>query len=357
MRASRVFALAAVSGVLLAGCGGGGSDGSDSGVSVEKAAKYTGADRQEFLEKCAKEEGSLTVYTAQNTDLWEKLRDGFMKKYPGVKVNTTRRTSAQTAEAMSKEAGANVNKVDVSVLKVEVSESLLDLFAAFDSPELKAYPKEAIGTDGKYVTSDRIPYGVIYNTDKISEADAPKTSEDLLDPKWKGEIAMSTTLLGTQWVGLMDSKYGEDFIKAFGKQDVHTTDANTDAIAAQVAAGEALIAPGINLSGVEALKEAGKTAPVKWVPIDSQWTEGSISIAAKAPHPCAAMLYIDYELSKEGQTINPLYLSARTDVTPDAAIKDIQPVDIWHIVGKHDAKAYQDAAKRWTQLIDQYIIH
>jgi iron(III) transport system substrate-binding protein len=340
---------------MLAGCGGGSSD-SGSGVSVAKAAKYSGSDRQEFLEKCAKEEGSLTVYSAQNTDLWQPLRAGFMKKYPGIKVSTTRRTSAETAEAITKEASANVNKFDVADLKVEVSESLLDQFASYTSPELASYPKEAIGTDGKYVTSDRIPYGIVYNTDKVAEADVPKTSEDLLDPKWKGQIAMSSTLLGQQWVGWMDSKYGDDFIKAFGKQDVHTTAANGNAITAQVAGGEALIAPAVDLAGVETLKAAGKKAPIKWLPIDPQWTEGSLSISAKAPHPCAAMLYIDYELSTEGQTINPHYLSARTDAAPNPAVAGIEPVTIWEIVGKHDAKAYQDASKRWTQLIDQYII-
>ena len=358
MRTSRYVALLAASALVLAGCGGGDSDkSSKSKVTVEQAANYTGSDRQEFLEKCAKDEGSVTVYTAQNTDLWEKLRAAYMKKYPGIKVNTTRRTTAQTAEAFTKEASAKVHKADVLDVKVEVAASLVDLYASYTSPELEAFPETALGADNKYVTSDRIPYGVIYNTDKVSEADAPKTSEDLLDPKWKGQIAMSTTLLGTQWVGWMHKKYGEDFIKAFGKQDVRTTDANTDAIAAQVAAGEVLIAPGINLSGVEALKETGKDAPVKWVPIDPQWTEGALSIAAKAPHPCAAMLYIDFELSKEGQTINPLYLSARTDVEASPAVKDIEPVDIWTIIGSHNAADYPTASKEWTALIDKYIIN
>lgn len=356
MKAKRYVGLLAATSLVLVGCGGGNSDATSEAVSVEKAAQYTGNDRQAFLEKCAKDEGSVTVYTAQNTDLWEKLRAGYMKKYPGIKVNTTRRTTAQTAEAFTKEASAKVNKVDVMDVKVEVAASLVDLYASYTSPELKAYPATAIGADNKFVTSDRIPYGVIYNTDKVSEADAPKTSEDLLNPKWKGQIAMSTTLLGTQWVGWMDKKYGEGFIKAFGKQDVRTTDANTDAIAAQVAAGEVLIAPGINLSGVEALKETGKNAPVKWVPIDPQWTEGALSLAAKAPHPCAAMLYIDYELSKEGQTINPLYLSARTDVEANPEVKDIEPVDIWTIIGSHNAADYPEASKKWTALIDKYII-
>jgi iron(III) transport system substrate-binding protein len=346
-----VLAASAASAVALAGCG---SSGSGSDVAVGKAATYSGSDRQAFLEKCAKKEGSVNVYSAQQTDLWQPLKKGFEKKYPDITVNTTRRTSAETAEAFSKESQSRVNKADVIDVKVEVAESLLDLFEPYTSPELQAFEKSAVGTDGKYVISDQIPYGTIYNTQKVS--DPPKTSQDLLDPRFKGKLAMSTTLLGTQWVGWMDRKYGTDFIKKFGEQDVHTTDANTDAIIAQVAAGEVLVAPGVNLSGVQALQQKSSDAPVKWVPIDPQWTQGALALSAKAPHPCAAMLYIDYELSKEGQTINPLYMSARTDVPKPDIVKNINPVDIWGIVGSHSASAYQAASKKWTELIDRYII-
>ncbi|GAA1513125.1 ABC transporter substrate-binding protein [Nocardioides humi] len=347
-----VGAVTSVAAVLvLAGCGG----GSDESARVDQAARYAGDDRQGYLEECAREEGSLSVYTAQNTDLWQPLKEGFQRKYPGIKVETTRRTSAETAETLSKEARAGVDKADVVDVKVEVAESLLELLAPFSSPELAAYPEGAIGPDDRYVISDQIPYGIVYNTDKVS--DPPKTSEDLLRPEFKGHIAMSTTLLGTQWVGWMESRYGEEFLERLGEQDVRTTDANGNAIIAQVAAGEALVAPAVDLAGVEALKSGGKVAPIAWLPIDSHWTQGALSMAAKAPHPCAAMLYIDYELSAEGQTINPLYLSARDDVpAPEAVQGENEPVDIWEIVGEHSAQAYQDASRRWTELVDRYIV-
>lgn len=338
--------------------GGGDAGGTDASQEpqnpVQQAATYSGADRQQFLEQCAAKEGSLSVYTGQQTDLWQPLKDAFEKKYPGIKVDTTRRTSAQTAEALNQESKAGVFKADVVDVKVEVMESLLDIMAPFDSPELASFDKDAIGTDGKYVISDQIAYGVVYNTNVVK--DPPKSSEDLLDPRFKGQMAMSTTLLGTQWVGWMYKKYGEDFIKKFGEQNIHTTDANTDAIISQVAAGEVALAPGINLSGMVALKEKAKDAPVEWLPIDPQWTQGALALVAQAPHPCAAMLYIDFELSKDGQTINPLYMSARSDVPVPSMMEGIKPVSIWDIVGSHDAKAYQAASKKWTELIDQYII-
>lgn len=313
---------------------------------------YTGDDRTEYLTQCANKEGALEIYTTQNPTLADALKAAFTKKYPDIKVNSTRRTTPATAEAVTKEAGAGVNKVDIVHLKIEVVDNLLDLLTDFDSPELAAYPARAIGPDGKYVVSGQVPYGIIYNTDHVGDADAPKTSQDLLDPKWKGKIAFSTTGPGTQWIGYMYKKYGLDYIKALGKQGLLTSAVNTNAISAQVASGDAWIAPAINLSGFSGLKGA----PIKWNPVDSTSAQDTVEIAKAAPHPCAAMLYTDFALSKEAQTINPDYISARTDVESTGELVGLDPVGIWDIVGEHDAQAYQDALKEWTQLIDQYII-
>jgi iron(III) transport system substrate-binding protein len=360
MKASHAaVAILAASSVVLAGCGGGSNSdgGSSAKVSLEDATNYTGGDRADFLRKCALKEGKVEVYTTQNPTLVDQLQAGFQKKYPGIKVAATRRNSPQTAEALTKESSAGVHKADVVNLKIEVAEDLLDQFVSFKSPALAAYPKEAIGKDNKFVSSGRVPYGVLYNTKKVSGADVPKTGDDLLDPKWKGEIAFSTTGPGTQWIGYMNSKYGEKWVESFGKQDIHTTAANTNAITAQVASGEAAIAPDINLSGADGILEADPKAPIKWVPIDSTWAEDTTEIANNAPHPCAAMLYVDYLISKEGQSINPSYYSFRTDVPKRDVLGGVEPVGVWGIVGSHDPEAYKAASKKWTALIDKYIIN
>lgn len=332
------------------------STDADGGSGASDGAKdpfhYAGEDRTEYLTECANKEGALEIYTTQNPTLADALKDAFSEKYPDIKVNSTRRTTPATAEAVTKEAGAGVNKVDVIHLKIEVVDNLLDLLTNFDSPELAAYPEKAVGPDGKYVVSGQVPYGIIYNTDHVDDADAPKTSQDLLDPKWKGKIAFSTTGPGTQWIGYMYKKYGLDYIKALGKQGLLTSAVNTNAITAQVASGDAWIAPAINLSGFSGLKGA----PLKWNPIDATSAQDTVEIAKAAPHPCAAMLYTDFALSKEAQTINPDYISARTDVESTGQLVGLDPVGIWEIVGKHDAQAYQSSLKEWTQLIDQYII-
>lgn len=313
---------------------------------------YSGSDRATYLTECAKKEGQVEVYTAQDTVVADALKDAFVAKYPGINVNSTRRTAPATAEAVSKEASAGVNKVDVVQLKTEVVESILDLFADFDSPEMANYPESAIGPDKKYVDSGYGAFVTIYNTDHISESEAPKSSNDLLDPQWSGKIAMSTTGPGSQWIGWMNKKYGLDFIKAYGQQHIHTSAVNSTAIAQQVASGDAWIAPAIALTGLRNLDGA----PIKWIPADATKAVDTIEIAKKAPHPCAAMLYTDFVLSKEGQSINTDYLSARNDVKPVGVMADLDPVGVWELVGKHDTAAYQADLKEWQQLIDQYVV-
>lgn len=345
--------------ISLSGCGSSQSTGTDSSATGREPPQtdhdplsYQGDDRAAFLAECGKEEGQVEIYTAQDTVVADALKKAFTDKYPHIGVNSTRRTAPATAEAVSKEAEAGVHKVDVVQLKTEVVGSLLDLFASFNSPEMAYYPESAIGPDRKYVDSGYGAFVTIYNTDHISESDAPRSPTDLLDPQWSGKIAMSTTGPGSQWIGWMNKKYGIDFIKAYGKQHVRTSAVNSTAIAQQVAAGDAWIAPAIALTGLRNLDGA----PIQWIPADATKAVDTIEVAKTAPHPCAAMLYTDFVLSKEGQTINSDYLSARNDVKPVGVMADLDPVGVWDLVGKHDTSAYQADLKQWHRLIDQYIV-
>ena len=45
--------------------------------------------------------------------------------------------------------------------------------------------------DGYWFASNISPYGIVYNTELVSEAEAPKTWQDLLDPKWKDQVAIA----------------------------------------------------------------------------------------------------------------------------------------------------------------------
>src|SRR5438093_13136492 len=86
------------------------------------------------------------------------------------------------------------------------------IFAKYDSPSAKAFPKEAIDPNlgPRY---RNVIIGVVYNKSSVSAADAPKSLEDLVNPKYKGKLVMpdptqhTTT---TQWVASLDKLMGKE---------------------------------------------------------------------------------------------------------------------------------------------------
>src|SRR5215467_9668272 len=79
-------------------------------ASVDAIANYTGADRQQILEQGARREGSLLLYTT-GTQI-KPLIDRYEQKYPYVKVELARASSADTARKVIEEYRAGFEKVD-----------------------------------------------------------------------------------------------------------------------------------------------------------------------------------------------------------------------------------------------------
>lgn len=147
-------------------------------------------------------------------------------------------------------------------------------------------------------------YNVIgYNTKLVARDQAPKSWEDLLDPKWKGKIALDEE--NYSWYGAMTQKWGKEktqrYMRGLAKQDIQLRSGQT-LIAQLMAAGEFPVAM-VLAHRIEKMKEQG--APVEWVTTLDPVTVSlhPIGVAAKAPHPNAAKLFIDFILSKEGQQL------------------------------------------------------
>ena len=177
------------------------------------------------------------------------------------------------------------------------------LLQPYVSPESAAYPagfKDSKGYWVDYFDS----YNVIgYNTQLVVREQAPKSWEDLLDPKWKGKIALDEE--NFSWYGAMAQKWGKEktqrYMRALAKQDIQLRNGQT-LIAQLMAAGEFSVAM-VLAHRIEKMKEQG--APVAWVTTLDPVTVSlhPIGIAAKAPHPNAAKLFVDFILSKDGQQL------------------------------------------------------
>jgi iron(III) transport system substrate-binding protein len=285
-------------------------------ASVEAIANYTGADRQEMLEAGARREKGLLVYTT-GTQI-RPLIDRFEQKYPYLKIELARASSSDTARKVLEEYRAGYEKVDAFEL---ASHGLVlprdeRILIPFRSPELAAFVPDAIEAERQWVVVRESYTGIGFNTKLLPPEKAPRTYSDLLDPQWKGRMAISgITTTAVNWVGTMVIVHGTDFVRKLGQQNIRIYNLTGRALANLMLAGEVMLSPTIYNSHVAASAEKG--APLAWIaPGPVSVTDTGVAIARKAPHPHAAMLFADFLMSKEGQLLYRElgYDSPRTDI-------------------------------------------
>jgi iron(III) transport system substrate-binding protein len=318
---------------------------------VAELANYAGSDRQQVLEAGAKAEGTLTIYTT-GTQI-APLVDRFKQKYPFVRVQLLRASSVEIATKVTQEYSARVFLVDAFELN---SDGLIlprdqGVLQPFTSPEAANFEANAIEA-GRHWISVRESYtGIGYNTAKIPPAQAPKTYQDLLDPKWKGKMAISaTTGTAGNWVGAMVVTHGPDFVRSLGKQDIRVYPVAGRALANLMISGEVTLSPTIYQSHVAASKAQG--APLGWnAPGPVPVTDTAVALAAKASHPHTAMLMIDFLLSLEAQTIyrDLGYLSSRKDMKSDE-YPDLQKLFLMN------RPHYVEEFEGWMRLFQEAIV-
>jgi iron(III) transport system substrate-binding protein len=269
-------------------------------------ATYTGTDRQQKLEAGAKAEGALTIYTAQILESMQELVKGFNAKYPDIKADIFRADGGGVLQRTVTEYQGGKYLVDA----FEASDGNLrvlkdqQMIQPFKSPEAANYPTEVIQPDGYWVTPVSGLLGIGYNTAKVNAADVPKTYDDLLDPKWKGRMVLAGSNTGVRWMGMMLRTKGPEWVAKLKEQSFRSMNVSGKALEQLVVSGEVEISPTIFESHVR--DTLGKTpqAPERWVPLDPALdTPRSVGVAAKPPHPNAALLFADFLLSEDGQSI------------------------------------------------------
>src|SRR5438105_6308925 len=251
----------------------------------------------------AKKEGEVVWYTAMNVPDAEALRKPFVERYPFVTLTVLRATGEKVRTRVLTEARANRFTWDV------VSFNLLDmdalnregLLAAYASPEAKGFPAGAIDPEGRWAAIYVRHYVIGYNTRLVKPAEAPKSWVELLQPQWAGKLALDES--DVEWyaamLDYMGREKGMSYMRALSGQKPQQRRGH-HLLTRLLVAGEFPLAL-VHANEVEKEKQDG--APVDWVrSLDPVITSPSqVAIAAKAPHPAAARLFVDFLLSEEGQ--------------------------------------------------------
>jgi len=272
---------------------------------VAELAAYDKPDREQKLAAGAKKEGSLDIYTSAQSDDMGALVQVFEKKY-GVKVNVWRSSSEKVLQRFVQEARANRQAMDVAETNGPELEAMHreKLVEKMGSPYLKDLIPQAITPHGEWTGTRLNVFVQAYNTNAVKKAELPKKWEDLADPKWKGKLGIEqedSDWLAGQYAELGEQRAQKVFKDIVDKAGVSVRKGHT-LLTQLVASGEIPLALTVYNYKAEQLKAKG--APIDWFTIGPAIARpNGIAVNRKAPHPHAAVLFFDFELSPEGQGI------------------------------------------------------
>ena len=265
---------------------------------------YQGADRAARIAEAAKKERELTMYTSLNLKDSVPLTEAFEKK-TGVKVQLWRASSEKVLQRAITEARAGRFTADVFETNGPEMEALYreQLLEQFASPHFADLPPAAFPKHRHYVATRFNFFVVGYNTNLVKPEEVPSRYEDLVQPRWVGRVGLEGS--DVDWFGAIVKSMGEEkgvaMFRKLAEMKPQIRTGHT-LMAELVASGEIPLAATLYNHNVERL--AVKGAPVKWKAVTPTFGRpNAIGLARRAPHPNAALLFADFMLSREGQTI------------------------------------------------------
>ena len=269
--------------------------------------------------------GKVMIYSSMQEAQLQAVEEAFEKAYPGIDLEYYFASGGKVLTKMTTEAQGGQIASDVVWLGDPVD---YEGFKAngwlekYSSPEENHIAKAYIDSDGYYTAGRLVTMGIAWNTTMVKDSEAPKTWNELLDPKWKNQIIMtdpdqaSTT---KYWmVSMMQSnKYGEKFFKALHDNGTKL-ESGTTATHNRVADGSYKI--GICLDYVSAnLIAQGSPINFHFTTSDVCTMTSPVALIKGSSNQENGKHLIDFLLSKEGQEV--LVAQNLVSVRDDVAMK------------------------------------
>ena len=275
-------------------------------LTVLAAPSPTGAADPKIVE-AAKKEGKLVAYVSMLTENATALLAEFKKKYPFIDTSLYRANTQKLLPKIQLEARTQQHQADVISATFTIWNELTrgKLIMKYDSPERSRFPADLKDAEGYWNILHLGVQGMAYNTRMVAPDIAPKRYEDLLQPRWRPkQIAMDYR--DSSWMAVMLEIMGEAegiaFMKKLAAKDLYMRE-NKNLLTQLLAAGEFPVLANTYLETFAKIQKAG--APIEWVagrnPIPA--STHLLGIYAHARHPNAAKLFVDFLLSREGQSL------------------------------------------------------
>jgi iron(III) transport system substrate-binding protein len=304
------------------------------------------------LVAAAKAEGKLVLYTANYAEVEQDVIKEFNKRFPEIKVEMVRAPGGQLITRVRTEAAAGKLIADIvdhsdRALMVE----LADLFQDYAPPNAADYDPAAL-VSPKFWPRATLMWSIAYNTELVK--DPPKTWMDLTKPQYDkliGQVFAQSG--GTTWTRIMFERQvlGEDY---WAKQAAtHPILYPSGApMSDALVRGEIGMGPLLYNAVYPKQKEG---APLKMVfpPEGVPANPYATGIPKTAAHPNAAKLYLNWCLSKEGQTFMIKEQGNLTSLKVSPAYPegfDPKVVKVWYPNFDQYVKLHADWVADWDKI-------
>lgn len=284
--------------------------------------------------KAAKKERLVQIIGAGGVpEIRSKLPDAVKERF-GIVVETLMMRGPEAVAKISMERRAGIFAWDVIL---GGSSTMMDLkpYGAIERVDKILFHPEAMDEKmwwgGLFIDRDRMiaaGFGtaqplIFINSDLVKPGEI-KSLKDLLNPKWKGKIIMQDPTIpgaGEGTMSVVKVVMGEDFITRLVQQEPMVLRDKRQPVE-WLARGKYSVGVGLSQTIITEFQEAG--APLKPNPpvegVQLTTGPGGVSLMNGAPHPNAARLFINWILTKDGQTLLARWSghsSRRKDVSND----------------------------------------
>lgn len=175
------------------------------------------------------------------------------------------------------------------------------------SSKMQPHASKYIDSDGYWVGFAGRLRVIVYNTELLTEAQAPKSIKDFADPEWRGKLAIAYPLYGTTEIhfGALKVAMGdscEDFIRRIKDNDVAYVDGNAQVVSL-VAQGKYVAGftdtDDVNVAILEG-KPVGMIFPDQ-KGMGSLLIPNTVAIVRDCPHPGQALKLVEFLIGEEVQ--------------------------------------------------------
>jgi len=256
----------------------------------------------------------VVLYCSADQEFAEKVVARFTEK-TGIKVLPRYDTEAIKTLGMVQRLRSESAKPQTDVFwSSEIFETIRlandNILAPCVTPTTQSWPKQYSDPQGRWYGFALRARVIAYNTNLVKPDEAPKSIEDLLDPRWKGKILLARPMFGTTrgHVAAMWVHYGPDraqsIFQGLAENKVRIVNGNSTAVR-HIAEGQASVC----LTDTDDVWVAQRNGwPVKMV-YPKHGTAGTliipntVAMIRQGPNPKEAAALIDFLLSEEVETM------------------------------------------------------